>query len=67
MPAPSNPHKPYEAQHSDRKGPGDARPTCLQVLKDSDAIGKLKGKHVLITGCSAGIGIEVRRLTFLIL
>ena len=36
----------------------------MQVLKDCNAIGKLKGKTVLITGCSAGIGIETARAMY---
>ena len=64
MAYPSNPYKPYKAYHQTLNGPGDARPTSLQVLKDTDAIGKLKGKAVLITGTTAGIGIETARAMY---
>ena len=43
-------------QHA--KGPGDARPTALQIVKDDDLVGKLTGKVALVTGTSSGIGIE---------
>jgi len=64
MGPPATPYQPYAEVHKDPKGPGDARPTSLQILKDSDAIGKLKGKTVLITGCSAGIGVETARAMY---
>lgn len=39
-------------------GAGDARPTGLQILQDEDRYdGSLKGKVVVITGCSSGIGV----------
>ena len=34
------------------------------MLKDCDAIGKLKGKTVLITGCSAGLGVETAKAMY---
>lgn len=43
------------------KGPGDARPTALQIVEDNDLVGKLTDKVVLITGTSSGIGIETVR------
>lgn len=43
------------------KGPGDSRPTALQILRDNDRVGKMKDKVFLITGTSAGIGVETAR------
>lgn len=51
----------YAAAYKDPHGPGDARPTGLDVVKDENLEGKLTDKVILITGCSAGIGIETAR------
>lgn len=62
--APETPYEPYADLHKETKGPGDARPTALQIIKDCNAAGKLKGKTILITGCSAGIGVETARALY---
>jgi len=54
-------HDRYHQSWVDRSGPGDSRPTALQVVKDEDRLGKLDGLVVVITGCSSGIGIETLR------
>ncbi|KAH6892534.1 hypothetical protein B0T10DRAFT_400913 [Thelonectria olida] len=51
----------YAAVHSSPTGPGDARPTALQIIQDNDLEGKLSEEKILITGCSSGIGIETAR------
>jgi NAD(P)-dependent dehydrogenase (short-subunit alcohol dehydrogenase family) len=51
----------YAAAHEDPQGPGDARPTALQIIKDEGVEGKLKDKVIVITGTSSGIGIETAR------
>ncbi|KAF2175700.1 short-chain dehydrogenase [Zopfia rhizophila CBS 207.26] len=53
----------YAKSHkrSSLAGPGDARPTALQIIKDEDLIEKLQGTVFLITGVSSGIGIETMR------
>jgi NAD(P)-dependent dehydrogenase (short-subunit alcohol dehydrogenase family) len=51
---------PYVEAHKQENlgGPGDARPTGLQILKDEDRLGNMSDKVVLVTGCSSGLGIE---------
>lgn len=51
----------YAEVHAKPNGPGDARPTALQIIKDENMEGKLKGEVVVITGTSSGIGIETTR------
>ena len=48
----------YEQVHLSPRGPGDARPKALQIIKDENLEAKLGGKVIFITGCSSGIGIE---------
>ncbi|KAH8707590.1 short-chain dehydrogenase [Phaeosphaeriaceae sp. PMI808] len=43
------------------RGPGDARPTALQIIKDEGLTGKLGEKVFLVTGVSSGLGIETLR------
>ncbi|KAJ3455264.1 hypothetical protein MRS44_013864 [Fusarium solani] len=51
----------YAEAHVKTNGPGDARPTALQIIKDEGVEGKLKGEVIVITGTSSGIGIETTR------
>nr|UYO77231.1 short chain dehydrogenase/reductase [Trichoderma psychrophilum] len=52
---------PYAAAHADPQGAGDARPTALQIIEDEHVQGKLAGKVIVITGATAGIGVETAR------
>lgn len=51
----------YAEAHVSPKGPGDARPTALQVVQDEGMTDKLKGKVIVVTGVSSGLGIETVR------
>ena len=54
----------YAAVHQSTNGPGDARPTALQIIKDEQLEGKLSDKVILITGCSSGLGVETARALY---
>ncbi|KAH8665027.1 hypothetical protein BGZ60DRAFT_506129 [Tricladium varicosporioides] len=51
----------YASAHANPQGPGDTRPTALQIVQDAGMENKLAGKVVVITGTSSGIGIETAR------
>jgi NAD(P)-dependent dehydrogenase (short-subunit alcohol dehydrogenase family) len=52
----------YAEVHASPQGPGDARPTAQDIIKDEGAEGTLKGEVIVITGTSSGIGIETARV-----
>lgn len=54
----------YAEAHKDTKGPGDARPTALQIVEDEGLVGKLTDKVFVVTGVSSGIGIETMRALY---
>jgi NAD(P)-dependent dehydrogenase (short-subunit alcohol dehydrogenase family) len=51
----------YAAAHTTPQGPGDQRPTALQVIHDNELEAKLTGKVAVITGVSGGLGIGIVR------
>ncbi|KAK1455375.1 hypothetical protein CMEL01_04135 [Colletotrichum melonis] len=59
-PPPPPPPSRYTELHKyeNLAGPGDARPTALQIVQDQDLVGKLPHKVALVTGVSSGLGIE---------
>ncbi|KAL0258909.1 hypothetical protein SLS55_006413 [Diplodia seriata] len=52
---------PYAHLHTTPDGPGDQRPTALQVIKDEDLVGKWTNKRIFITGANQGLGLETAR------
>lgn len=51
----------YVQSHLKPKGPGDDRPTALQIIHDEHREGDLSDKVVFITGCSSGLGVQTAR------
>ena len=49
----------YASLHESPNGPGDVRPTSLQILQDNDMVGRLDDKVILVTGGSNGLGVDV--------
>ncbi|OHF03603.1 oxyreductase [Colletotrichum orchidophilum] len=48
----------YAEAFENPRGPGDARPTALQIIQDKDLGGKLTGKTILLAGANQGIGLK---------
>lgn len=59
MPVPESFIRPYADRFAN--GTCEACPTALDVVKDAGVVGKMAGKVIVITGCTAGIGIETAR------
>lgn len=51
----------YSEAHANPNGPGDARPTAMEIIRDEGMIDGLKGQAIVITGISSGIGVETAR------
>jgi NAD(P)-dependent dehydrogenase (short-subunit alcohol dehydrogenase family) len=54
--------QPYADSHHHPSGPGNNRPTALQIVEDQQLVGKWRNRVALVTGCSPGsIGAEIAR------
>jgi len=52
----------YAQLYLDPHGPGDARPTALDIVRENKLEGtSMDSKVALVTGCSSGLGIETAR------
>ncbi|GAM89569.1 hypothetical protein ANO11243_076080 [Dothideomycetidae sp. 11243] len=51
----------YTKHHESPDGPGDARPTAAQIIKDLDLVDKLSDKTILVTGGTDGLGKDTVR------
>ncbi|KAH8673404.1 putative short-chain dehydrogenase [Xylariales sp. PMI_506] len=49
---------PYAERYRAQNGPGDHRPTALEIIKDNDLLNEWIGRVALITGGTSGIGVE---------
>ncbi|KAL9059232.1 MAG: hypothetical protein Q9162_001269 [Coniocarpon cinnabarinum] len=49
----------YTASHdfAVQRGPGDARPTADQIVRDENLVDAWLGRHAVVTGTSSGIGV----------
>jgi len=51
----------YAASHISPKGPGDARPTAIQIIQDEGLVDNLVGKTFIVTGANDTTGLETAR------
>ncbi|KAM0723254.1 hypothetical protein Q7P37_001455 [Cladosporium fusiforme] len=52
---------PYESAHQNASGPGDDRPTALQIIHDQGLVGQLGHLNIAITGGSTGLGKQTAK------
>lgn len=57
----SEPFAPYAHLYKETSGPGDQRPTALQIINDNGLVDKWAGRVALVTGGTSGIGVETAR------
>ncbi|KAL2862604.1 NAD(P)-binding protein [Aspergillus lucknowensis] len=51
----------YKEAHASPNGPGDSRPTALQIITDEKLHNALGDKVLVLTGATSGIGLETAR------
>ena len=51
----------YQNAHAHPAGPGDDRPTALQVIHDEDLQGRLQDCVALVTGGAGSLGTEMAK------
>ncbi|KAL2111719.1 hypothetical protein VUR80DRAFT_9440 [Thermomyces stellatus] len=51
----------YASAYKNPEGPGDSRPTALDVIKDEGLTNALTGKVALVTGANTALGLETAR------
>jgi hypothetical protein len=51
----------YAERYAKPQGPGDRRPTAMEIVKDLGLEGKLSDKVFVVTGVSSGIGVETMK------
>ncbi|KAI1849565.1 hypothetical protein JX265_013571 [Neoarthrinium moseri] len=60
----SDPMNPYAKLHLSPAGPGDQRPTALQIIEDLQLKDKFADTVIMITAGSSGIGIETAQALY---
>jgi len=57
--------QPYADRHIHLNGPGDQRPTAVEIVQDLGLVDRLKDVNILITGCTSDVDIETARALYL--
>lgn len=51
----------YASAYENAKGPGDDRPTAMDIIRDEGLTNALAGKTALVTGANTALGLETAR------
>jgi hypothetical protein len=55
---------PWAAAHANPQGAGDGRPTAMDIIRHEGLIGRWRDKIILMTGATAGLGLETARALY---